>query len=381
MKGIAEFEAAVAAANLPGAVATITDSKGTCYSRAFGMADAVAGVPMREDTLFQIASMTKALTSTAVLQLVERGKLDLDAPIGAILPELAEPQVLEGFDDAGAAILRPAKTPVTLRHLLLHTSGCGYTFMDADLLRHAMATGKMAPGKRASLDLPLSFDPGTNWQYGVGIDWAGLAVEAVSGMTLGEWFEREITGPLGMNQTRFRAAWDAGEAQVHVREAEGGFKTQSMVLGGGEFHNGGGGLSSTAGDYARFLRMILQGGELDGVRVLSPESARIAREDALPADLSAGEMTTAIPSFATAFNPIPGQRGGWTLGGYLVNTKTGPAGRSPGSLHWAGIFNCYYWIDTDRDLAGVFLAQIAPFADPGALDAFAALERMACANA
>jgi CubicO group peptidase (beta-lactamase class C family) len=381
MKGIADFEATVAAANLPGVVALVTDSKATRYHRAFGMADAVGGVPMREDALFQIASMTKALTSVAVLQLVERGKLDLDAPVGIVLPELAEPNVLEGFDAEGTPILRPARTPVTLRHLLLHTSGCAYTFMDADLLKHAMATGKMAAGKRASLDLPLRFDPGTNWQYGVGIDWAGLAVEAVTGMTLGEWFEHEITGPLGMTQTRFRATWDSSEAQVHVREAEGGFKTQAMALGGGEYQNGGGGLSSNASDYARFLRMILRGGELDGVRVLSPEMARIAREDALPAHLSAGEMTTAMPGFASAFNPLPGQRGGWTLGGFLVNTETGPAGRSPGSLHWAGIFNCYYWIDTDRDLAGVVLAQIMPFADAGVLDTFAALERMACANA
>lgn len=380
MKGIAEFEAVVAAANLPGAVALITDSKDTRYVHVSGMADAVNGVPMREDTLFQIASMTKALTSVAVLQLVERGKLDLDAPVGAILPELAEPQVLDGFGEDGGAILRPASGPVTLRHLLLHTSGCGYTFMNADLLRHAMASGKMAAGKRASLDLPLLFDPGTQWQYGVGIDWAGLAVEAVTGMTLGEWFEKEITGPLGMTQTRFRAEWDADAAQVHVREGDG-FKTQGMVLGGGEYHNGGGGLSSTAGDYARFLRMILRGGELDGVRVLSPEMAQIARVDALPEHLSAGEMTTAMPSFASAFNPLPDQRGGWTLGGFLVNTETGPAGRSPGSLHWAGIFNCYYWIDTQRDFAGVVLAQIAPFADPGVLDSFAALERMACANA
>lgn len=381
MKGIAEFEAAVAAANLPGAVALITDSKETRYAKAFGMADAVNGVPMREDSLFQIASMTKALTSAAVLQLVERGKLDLDAPVGAILPELAEPQVLDGFDEAGAAILRPARTAVTLRHLLLHTSGCAYPFMNADLLRHAMATGKMAGGKRTSLDLPLMFDPGTDWQYGTGIDWAGLAVEAVTGMTLGAWLEKELTGPLGMASTSFRPAWDAADAQIHVRQPEGGFKTQNMVLGGGEFHNGGGGISSTAADYARFLRMILRGGELDGVRVLSPEMARMAREDALPAHLSAGEMTTAMPSLATAFNPIPGQRGGWTLGGFLVNTETGPAGRSPGSLHWAGIFNCYYWIDTERDFAGVILAQIAPFADPGVLDTFAALERMACANA
>lgn len=381
MKGEAEFEAALAAANLPGAVALITDSKDTRYLRAFGMADAVAGVPMREDSLFQIASMTKALTSAAVLQLVERGKLDLDAPVGAILPELADPQVLDGFDEAGAPILRPAKSPVTLRHLLMHTSGCGYTFMNADLLRHAMATGNMAPGTRKSLDQPLVFDPGTRWEYGTGIDWAGLAVEAVTGMRLGEWFERELTGPLGMTQTRFRDSWSADDAQIHVRSESGELTTQAMVLGAGEYHNGGGGLSSTASDYARFLRMVLRGGELDGVRVLSPESAQAARTDALAPHLSAGEMATAMPGFATAFDPLPGQRGGWTIGGFLVNTETGPAGRSPGSLHWAGIFNCYYWIDPDRDLAGVILTQMSPFAEPGALDAFAALERMACANA
>ncbi|MCW1382364.1 beta-lactamase family protein [Novosphingobium sp. KCTC 2891] len=380
MNGEAEFAAALAAANLPGAVALITDSTGTRYLRAFGMADAVAGTPMREDTPFQIASMTKALTSAAALQLVERGLLDLDAPIGTVLPQLADPQVLDGFDDKGAAILRPARQPVTLRHLLMHTSGCGYTFMDADLLRHAMAEGRMVPGSLDSLRLPLMFDPGERWAYGTGIDWAGLAVEAVSGMRLGEWFERELTGPLGMTQTGFHAELPEGAAQVHVRDGQGGFTISPMVLGGGEYHNGGGGLTSTASDYARFLRMVLRGGELDGVRVLSPETARLMHTDALPAHLSAGEMTTAMPQLATAFDPLPGQRGGWTVGGFLVNTEVGPAGRSPGSLHWAGIFNCYYWIDPARDLAGVILAQVAPFADPGVLSAFAALEGMACAQ-
>ncbi|MCH7629915.1 serine hydrolase domain-containing protein [Novosphingobium sp.] len=381
MKGEATFEAALEAANLPGAVALVTDSNDTRYLRAFGKADALAGTPMREDTLFQIASMTKALTSMAALQLVERGQLDLDAPVGALLPELAEPQVLEGFDAEGKAILRPARAPVTLRHLLMHTAGCGYTFMNADLLRHAIASGRMIPGARSTLDQPLLFEPGDKWEYSVGIDWAGLAVEAVTGMTLGDWFLAELTGPLGMDQTRFRPEWPADQAQIHVRDGNGGFTTQAMVLGGGEYHNGGGGLSSTASDYGRFLRMVLRGGELDGVRVLSPETMRIACTDALPAHLSAGEMTTAMPNFASAFDPLPGQRGGWTVGGFLVNTETGPAGRSPGSLHWAGIFNSYYWIDPARDVAGVFLSQIAPFADPGALSAFAALEAMACENA
>lgn len=380
MNSAMEFEAALAAANLPGAVALVTDSTGTRYLRAFGMADAVAGVPMREDTLFQIASMTKALTSTAALQLVERGQLDLDAPIGAILPDLADLPVLEGFDEGGQPVLRAARTPVTLRHLLLHTAGCGYTFMDETLLRCAKAGPKTAPGSRESLRLPLLFDPGTQWQYGTGTDWVGLAVEAVSGMALQDWFDRELTGPLGMSATRFHSDFPANASQVHARDADRGFLTVPMVLGAGSYQSGGGGLSSTASDYARFLRMVLRGGELDGVRVVSPETVRLMRADALSPSLSAGVLTSALPQLATAFDPLPGQRGGWTLGGFLVNTETGPAGRSPGSLHWAGILNCYYWIDPARDLAGVILAQLAPFADPGALSAFAALERMACAQ-
>ncbi|WP_292965996.1 serine hydrolase domain-containing protein [Novosphingobium sp. UBA1939] len=380
MNGAMEFEAALAAANLPGAVALVTDSTGTRYLRAFGMADAVAGVPMREDTLFQIASMTKALTSTAALQLVERGQLDLDAPIGAILPDLADLPVLEGFDEAGQPMLRAARAPVTLRHLLLHTAGCGYTFMDETLLRCAKAGPKTAPGSRESLRLPLLFDPGTQWQYGTGTDWVGLAVEAVSGLSLQDWFDRELTGPLGMTATRFHADLPANASQVHARDNASGFVTVPMVLGAGSYQSGGGGLSSTATDYARFLRMVLRGGELDGVRVVSPETARLMRSDALPASLSAGVLTSALPQLATPFDPLPGQRGGWTLGGFLVNTETGPAGRSPDSLHWAGILNCYYWIDPARDMAGVILAQLAPFADPGALSAFAALERLACAQ-
>lgn len=380
MNGAMEFEAALAAANLPGAVALVTDSTGTRYLHAFGMADAVAGVPMREDTLFQIASMTKALTSTAALQLVERGQLDLDMPIGAILPDLADLPVLEGFDEAGQPMLRAARAPVTLRHLLLHTAGCAYTFMDETLLRCAKAGPKTAPGSRESLRLPLLFDPGTQWQYGTGTDWVGLAVEAVSGMALQDWFDRELTGPLGMSATRFHSDLPANASQVHARDGDRGFVTVPMVLGAGSYQSGGGGLSSTASDYARFLRMVLRGGELDGVRVVSPETARLMRADALSPSLSAGVLTSALPQLATAFDPLPGQRGGWTLGGFLVNTETGPAGRSPGSLHWAGILNCYYWIDPARDIAGVILAQLAPFADPGALAAFAALERMACAQ-
>jgi CubicO group peptidase (beta-lactamase class C family) len=375
-----ELEAAIASGEVPGAVALVTDSADTRYLRAFGHADALAAAPMREDTVFQIASMTKAITSAAALQLVERGRLTLDAPMGDILPELAAPRVLTGFDDDNRPLTRPATRPITLRHLLTHTSGLGYSFMRAELMYVAGAS-TAAPGSRASYDLPLLFDPGERWEYGVSTDWAGMAIEAVTGMKLGDYLAAEITGPLGMAATRFRGAAElpADAAKIHARLPGGGFAHVPMVLGGGEVQSGGGGLSSTAPDYARFLRMILRGGELDGVRVLSPETITLMQANDLAPGIRAGLMTTAFPEMTPEFDPLPDQQSGWSLGGFLVNPEPGPAGRSPGSLHWAGIFNCYYWIDPARDRAGLILAQVAPFADPGVLGAFAALERMGCA--
>lgn len=375
------FAAAVAQAQVPGAVALLTDAGGTVYHRAFGLADAAAGRPMQGDTVFQIASMTKALVSAAALQLVERGLLSLDAPIGDLVPELAAPQVLEGFAEDGTPQLRPARAVVTLRHLLLHTSGCGYAFKDPELLRYIVATGTNAPqGTRAALDLPLLCDPGERWIYGVSTDWVGLAIEAATGQSLGETLAAGLTGPLGMNATAFRnaAAMPEDAASVHRRDGAGGFTVLPIVLGEGEFHSGGGGISSTAPDYARFLRMVLNGGVLDGVRVLSPQSAALLAADALPAHLSAGVMGTAMPELSGAYDPLPGQRGGWTLGGLLHNAHDLPdGGRSAGSLHWAGIFNCYYWIDPSRQRAGLLLTQLAPFADSQVLSAFAALQTLA----
>jgi len=380
--GDRELEAAIVSGRVPGAVALVTGREETLYCRAFGEADATTGVPMREDTIFQIASMTKAVTSAAALQLVERGLIDLHAPIGRLVPELAAPQVLEGFDDAGKPLLRPARREITLHHLLTHTSGISYSFVSAELLRWQTETGHPQMNTRAGLAVPLVFEVGERWEYGLGTDWTGLVVEAVTGLTLGDWLAAELTGPLGMNQTRFRAREEmpADAAKIHARLPGGGFATVPMNLGSGEFHSGGGGLSSTAPDYARFLRMVLNEGELDGVRVLKPESVAEMKRDALAAEIDqAGVLRSAQPQISADFDPLPGMRAGWSHGGFLINPETGPAGRSPGSLHWAGIFNTYFWIDPARERGGILMAQVTPFADPGVLGAWTALERMACA--
>ena len=371
----AKFDAAVASAQIPGAVGMIVDPDGVRFARAVGEADATTQAPMREDTLFQIASMTKAVTSVAAMQLVEQGRLSLDADIGAVLPDLANPQVLTGIAE-GKPQLRPANGPITLRHLLTHTAGLGYFFIHPEVLGWFAATGMPEPGSLASIKMPLMFDPGESWEYSVATDWVGQAVEAVTGQTLGDYFAEHVTGPLGMTNTAFRAEMPPDAAKVHVR-AEGGWEINPAVLGRGEFHMGGGGLSSTAADYARFVRMLLRGGELDGARILKSETiAEMTRNQVAP--LRAGKMGSAMPELAGPYDTFPDQHTGWGLG-FLINPEQGSHGRSPGSLAWAGIFNSYYWFDPVKKVGGVFMSQMAPFGDPGALAAFGALEEMAYA--
>ena len=332
---------------------------------------------MEVDTLCQIASMTKALVSAGAMQLVEQGRLDLDADIGALLPELANPQVLTGFDAAGQPQLRPAARAITLRHLLTHTAGLGYFFIHPEVLQYFGAVGMPMPGTRASVTMPLMFDPGDRWEYSVATDWVGLAIEAATGERLNDYLTTNLFAPLGMNQTAFRPALPTEAARVHVRAGEGALSPVEIYLGGGEFDGGGGGITSTAPDYARFVRMVLNQGELEGSRVLRAETvAEMGRNQVGP--LRAGYMGSAMPQLAQPFDTFPDQHTGWGLG-FLINPERGPNGRSPGSLAWAGIFNSYYWIDPTAGLGGVFVSQLQPFGDPGALAAFGALEAMAYA--
>lgn len=366
---------AITEARLPGAACLIVGRDGIRYSGSFGFADAVAGRPMKLDTVCQIASMTKALVSVGAMQLVEAGRIDLDAPIGTVLPELADLQVLIGFAEDGAPILRPAERPITLRHLLTHTSGLGYAFVQPEILRYYRAVGIPAPGSKASITMPLLFDPGDDWAYGVSTDWAGLAIEAITGTDLQTYLEAHVFTPLGMKNSAFRDTLPSGAARLHLRAPDSGFSLSPLYLGGGEFHGGGGGLTSTAEDYARFLQMMLRGGELGGNRLLQADTVIAMSRNQIGA-IRAGAMPTAMPDFAAPFDTFPDQHTGWGLG-FLINPEPVEGGRSAGSLCWAGIFNSYYWIDPAAGVAGVFMSQLAPFGDPRALAVFAELERMA----
>ncbi|MFZ3233740.1 MAG: serine hydrolase domain-containing protein [Stellaceae bacterium] len=370
---------AVEAGDVPGVVALAATDRGVVYEGAFGRRDLAAGPAMTLDTIFRIASMTKAVTSVAAMQLVEEGKLALDEPIGRVLPELAAPYVLQGFDPAGKPRLRPSARAITLRHLLTHTAGFGYEMLNSELIRYIAATHtpSASTGELASLRLPLLFDPGEKWQYGINTDWVGRAVEAASGKALDEYFRDHVLTPLGMSDSGFApsAAQSERVVSVHRRKADGSLEPIAIDLPPqkSEFFSGGGGLYSTGPDYLNFLRMLLGEGSSGGVRLLRPETvAEMGRNQV--GDLAAGIMRTVMPERSNDFVLFPDGSCRWGLA-YMINTQPGSDGRSAGSLSWGGIFNSYYWIDPPRRLAAMIMTQILPFADPSALALYAAFER------
>src|SRR6266852_2329663 len=365
------------AKEIPGVVAMAANSKEVIYQGAFGKRDLSKVDPMTADSVFWIASMSKAITAAAGMQLVEQGKLSLDAPIGKVLPDLAAPQVLEGFDAQGEPKLRPAKNPITLRHLMTHTAGFCYDLWNGDMVKYLAKTG--LPGittcQNDALKTPLTSDPGTRWEYGINIDFVGKAVEAVSGKRLDAYLRDHLFTPLGMSDTGFRI----GESQrqrlvaMHQRNEDGALAPIPFELEQEpEFHMGGGGLYGTAGDYIKFTQMILNKGRGNGNQVLKPETVASMCQNHI-GDLNMTKMISALPDFTNDVDLYPDMVKKWGLS-FLINTAKTPEGRSPGSLAWAGLANTYFWIDPARDITGVILMQVLPFGDGKCLEAFAGFE-------
>ncbi len=371
------LQAAVQAGDVPGIVALAANDSGLVYEGMFGERRLPGGPAMTRNTVFRIASMVKAITSVAALQLVEQEKLSLDAPVPPIEPALSEPQVLEGFNAKGVPQLRAAKSPVTLRRLLTYTAGFTYRLWDAKALRYVEAIGKMPPAARGKLPrTPLMFDPGTRWQYGPNIDWVGKIVEHVSGEPVDAYFRKHILGPLGMNDTGFTIAPEqrAREASAHRREADGSLRAlPPEKQRASAIFTGGGGIYSTAPDYLTFLRMLMQGGTLAGVRILRPETVAMMDRNQI-GDVDVHPLRTTAPAFSSDVDLFPGITCKWGLG-HMLTMQAVAGGRSAGSMTWGGLYNTYYWIDPVRRLAAVFMTQVMPFADARALRLYHAYER------
>jgi CubicO group peptidase (beta-lactamase class C family) len=365
------------AKEIPGVVAMAATANEVIYQSAFGKRDLSKDDAMTPDSVFWIASMTKAITSAAGMQLVEQGRLSLDEPIGKVLPDLAAPQVLEGFDAKGEPKLRPAKRAITLRHLMTHTAGFAYNMWNGDVLQYLEKTGLPAVTtcKNEALKTPLMTDPGTRWEYGINIDFVGKAVEAASGKRLDAYLRDHLFAPLGMSDTGFRI----GEAQrkrlvgMHSRGEDGSLAPIPFELEQDpEFHMGGGGLYGTAGDYIKFTQMILNNGRGNGNQVLKPETVALMGQNHI-GELNMTKLTSAVAFATNDVDLYPDMVKKWGLS-FLINTAKTPEGRSPGSLAWAGLANTYYWIDPARDVTGVILMQVLPFADKPCLEAFAGFE-------
>ena len=366
------------AKEIPGVVAIAADSNEVIYQGAFGRRDLSKDDAMTADSVFWIASMTKAITAAAGMQLVEQGKLSLDAPIDKVLPDLAAPQVLEGFDERGEPILRPANNAITLRHLMTHTAGFAYDMWSGDMVKYLEKTGLPAitTCKNDALKTPIMTDPGTRWEYGTNIDFVGKAVEAVSGKRLDTYLRDDIFGPLGMTDTGFKI----GESQrkrlvgMHQRGEDGSLAPIPFELEQEpEFHMGGGGLYSTAGDYIKFTQMILNKGQANGTQVLKPETVAMMAQNHI-GELTMTKLTSAVAFATNDVDLYPDIVKKWGLS-FLITTATTPEGRSPGSLAWGGLANTYFWIDPSRDVTGVILMQLLPFIDPKCMETYAGFER------
>lgn len=361
----------IARRKIPAVVGMAANDSTTLYAGAFGRRDS-SGTPVRVDSIFRIASMTKALTTVAALQLAEQGKVGLDEPVAKYLPQFEAIQVLERFEGDGKPHLRPAATAPTLRHLLAHTSGLCYDIWDGGMFRYTskVSTQPDKPG-------PLMFEPGTRWQYGQGLDWAGRLVETISGLTLEEHFQQMICQPLGMVDTSYLLPETkferlvSGQHRVENGELQQDERTLPTPV---KSFNGGGGLYSTAADYVRFMQMILNRGVGPGkVRILQAKTVESMKANQIGA-LTAGKMKSFRPNLSSDVDMQPGHSEKWGLG-FLINTVPYDGGRLAGSLAWAGLYNTFYWIDPKSKLCAVILMQFLPFVDKEAMGLLNDFER------
>lgn len=352
---------------VPGVVAMATDRAGNTYEGAAGERALGESAAMSLDSVFAIFSTTKAITGTAALQLVEEGRLDLDAPAKTYAPAIGALQVLDGFDADGAPRLRDPKRDVTTRMLLLHTAGFGYDFFNESYNRLANERGQQSviTASKACLQSPLLFDPGEDWEYGSNIDWAGQVVEGITGKRLGEVMAERIFAPLGMTSTAFSMTPDmrARRATMHQREADGSLTPLAdfELPPEPEVHMGGHGLYGTVGDYMRFIRMWLNDGMGENGQVLKPETVRMAERNGL-GDKKIRVLPGVIPTLSNDAEFFPGQSKSWALS-FMVNDETAPTGRPAGALGWAGLANLFYWIDRRNGVGGFWAPQILPFGD------------------
>ncbi len=375
------LDEAVGAGDVVHAAGIVTDADGLVFQgqagpRRLGDVD----TPLAEDTVYWIHSMTKPLTAAGVMQLVEQGRIGLDDDCGGLVPALAAPNVLAGFDAQGVPEIRPAQGPVTLRRLLTHTAGFVYDIWNPAQRDWQKQTGIGREDFYGDPENcpPLAFDPGTRWEYGINMDWAGKVLEAVSGETLEAYLRSNLLDPLGMTSTGYTLTDAVRErlSGVHQRDADGAIHAvdfQPPETQDPNTFTGGGGMFGSAVDYARFMRMILNKGALDGNRVLAPETVDLMGQNHT-GDISVAGLPAAQPEKTFPMDFHPGVDKRWGLS-FMIVMEDLPGRRRAGTLSWGGLRNTYFWIDPKSGIGGAFFSQMLPFADPKTLAVLDRFER------
>ena len=364
----------------PGVVAMATDRNGNFYEGAAGSRELGQDRPMAKDDVFAIFSTTKAVTGVCILQLVEEGKIALTDLASRYVPEIAELQVLDGFDAGGQPRTRAPKRQITVNDLMLHASGLCYEFFSADDLKYRTAKGipTIVSSSFDAIRTVLLHDPGERWTYGANIDWLGRIVEQQRGKRLGEVMKERIFEPLGMRDIGFTMSdsMRARRVTIHDRAADGKLTPlPDLVLPQPPAMDmGGHGLYASVGEYMKFIRMVLNDGAGPNGRVLKPETVALMAQDGLSAmGLSVGGWKTSIPSLSNDGEFFPGTEKGWAYT-FMTNRERAPSGRPAGSLMWAGLANSYYWIDRQSGIGGYWATQILPFQDSASYPGFVEFE-------
>jgi CubicO group peptidase (beta-lactamase class C family) len=377
-QGVAALSAVLQTAtdrgDVPGVVVVVVNKDGVLYNEAFGLGSRLSNRPMTRDTIFNIASMTKPVTSVAIMMLVDEGKLKLEDDVAKYLSKYKDPIVISRFNDAdGSYETRPARRPITIRHLLTHTSGIGYGFASPMLTKIMQKAGK------TELDLPLLFDPGESWAYGASTRVLGHVVEAVSGEKIDAFLDSRILKPLGMHDTSYVVAATKYPrvVAVNARGTDGKFVERPMPDPLPANIAGDGGLYGTASDYGLFLRMLLNHGKLGDTRILSEASAKTIFENHMGRVVVQPQIS-ANPILSKNF-PVGAGKDRWGLGFQLAAEKL-PNRRTPGSGTWAGIFNTHFFIDPVREIGVVVMMQTLPFYDEASMQVYAGVEETVYRN-
>jgi methyl acetate hydrolase len=371
-----QMDDAVKRGDTPGVTELVVDRQGILFEGAAGKADIEKGVAMRTNAIFNIASMTKPVTSVAIMMLMEQGKLKLDDPVSKYLGAAYEhPQVISKFNDKDATYeTRPAKTVMTVRQLLSHTSGIGYSFTNP--IEYALVNKT----KKGEWELPLLDDPGTKWNYSASTRVLGLIVEKVTGSPLEPWYQEHIFKPLGMMDTSYAVPADKqSRLPVQYTRFTGTIaalpKTPVPSTPTAPFR-GDGGLYSTIEDYSKFVRMLLNNGTLGSAKILSPASVKMMGENQI-GSIFVERQPDADKQRTKPF-PLGAGKDKFGLGFQLASNDPAMSKfRSPGSMSWAGIFNTEFWVDPVKHIGGVHMMQLLPFYDDGAIRTLRGFEETA----